>query len=153
MTQSSKTLAKLKFNKKALLIVSVVLAVIIVVGVLVSTLPSLLKTTSTPQDTVIAPKVEILSTTLRAAPIDEHLAYVDVSMNNTGGDGTVILCGSIGDESNSFYGNQTMTIRSQESMNLTLTFSDVTFSDFSKVYAYAWIQIPEGNSDEHYVMP
>ena len=153
MTQSSVTEAKPKHSRKALVIVALVLAVIIVVGVLVSTLPSLLKTTSTPQDTIIAPKVEILSTTLRAAPIEEHLAYVDVSLNNTGGDGTVILCGSIGDESNSFYGNQTVTIKSQESMNLTLTFSDVTFSDFSKVYAYAWIQIPEGNSEEHYIMP
>jgi flagellar basal body-associated protein FliL len=120
MTQSSANTGKPKHSRKALVSLALVLVVIIVVGVLVSTWPSLLKTTSTFQDTVIAPKIEILSTTLRAAPVEEHLAYVN--------------------------------IKSQESMNLTLTFSDVTFSDFSKVYAYAWIQIPEGDSDTHYVM-
>jgi flagellar basal body-associated protein FliL len=143
MTQSSANEAKPKQSRKALVIVALALAVIIVVGVLVSSLPSILKTTSNSKETVIAPKVEITSTTLRAAPVEEHLAYLDLSLNNTGGDGTVIVRASIGDEVNSYYANQTIHIKSQETMNLTLTFSEVTFSDFSQVHAYPWIQLTE----------
>lgn len=148
MAESPALLSSSKRNKKILVIVSVVLAIIIVSGVLISTLPQLHHAVAenSPQKTVSEPKVEITSTNLRAAPVEEHLAYVDVGLYNSGADGTVIVSASISDGTNTYSGNQSISIKAEESMNLTFTFSGISFSNFSDVHAYSWISTAQNGS-------
>ncbi len=152
LATSEAQLPTLKRSRKTLWIVSAVLVAVIIVGISVSTLPSLNKTANSSQETVIAPKVEIVSTNLRTAPVEEHLAYVDANLTNTGGNGTVIVCATLTDEVNSFYGNQSVYFKAQESINLTITLTEVSFPDYSQVHVYVWTQIPEANN-ENRVMP
>lgn len=153
MVESSASSSLLKRNKKILVIISVVLAIIIVSGVLISTLPSLFLAESGSQPIVNQPMVEITSTNLRAAPVEEHLAYVDVGLYNSGGDGIVIVSATISDGTDQYTGNQSLSIKEEESLNLTFTFSEISFSNFSDVHAYTWISAPETDSDEYKTMP
>ncbi len=151
--QSSISLSSSKFNKKILAIISVVLAIIIVSGVLISILPSFhLNVENSVQGTINQPDVQITSTNLRAAPAEEHLAYVDVGLYNAGAEGTIIVSATISDGTDQYTGNQSLSIRGEESLNLTFTFSEISFSNLSEVHAYTWVSTPETDSDKYHVM-
>ncbi len=150
---SSASLSSSRLNKKILVIISLVLAIIIVSGVLISTLPSLFLAESGAQRIANQPMVEITSTNLRALPVEEHLAYVDVGLYNAGGDGTIIVSATISDGTDQFTGNQSLSIKEEESLNLTFTFSEISFSNFSDVHAYTWISTPESDSNDYKTMP
>jgi competence protein ComGC len=153
MVEVSSSMPLLKRSKKVLIIVSVVLAVVIILGVLIVSLPSLTKTANSPQSTVNSAKVEITSTNLRILPIEEHLAYVDVGLYNKEGAGTVEVWATISDGVNGLTRNETIYFNGVESRNLTLTFSEVSFSNISDVREYTWIAIPQTDSDKYQVMP
>jgi len=148
MIASSASSSILKRHKKVLIILVAVLTIIIALGVSISAIPKLDKTEKSLQETANPPKVEITSTNLRAAPTEEHLAYVDVGLRNAGGAGTVIVSATISDGTDALTRNESIYIKSEESMDLTFTFSEVRFSNFSEVRAYTWISIPQTDSDK-----
>ena len=126
-----------------------VLAIIIIVSVLISSFPSLLKTQSTDEENANTADVEITSTNLRVAPVEEHLAYVDVGLHNVGGAGTMILSATISDGTYQMTQNESINFKAGESMNFTFTFTEVSFSNFSEVHAYTWISTLETDSDKY----
>jgi hypothetical protein len=149
MAESSPQLSPRKRNKKGLIVVGIVLAIVIISGVLISNLSSLLVAENNPENTVnSAPKVEITSQNLRMQSVEEHLAYVDASVHNNGGSGTVEIHASITDGINSLYGNETIYINKDESKDLTFTFSEINFSNLTDVNAYIWIELPHTDSTE-----
>ena len=149
MTQVFEPISSSKRNKKVLIIVSVVLAIVIIVSVLISSSPSLLNPQSTGEENANTADVEITSTDLRFAPVEEHLAYVDVGLHNVGGVGTMILSATISDGTDQITQNETINFKAEESMNFTFTFTEVSFSNFSEVHAYTWISTPETDSDKY----
>jgi hypothetical protein len=148
MVEESPTLPLLKRRKKALMIVSVALAIVIILGVSISNLNLLNKTENSPPITVSKPKVVINSTNFRMDPIDEHLAYVDVGLHNDGGAGTVGVHVTLTDGVNDFRSNESIYFIADESRDFTFTFSEVSFSNLSDVHAYTWISILQTNSDK-----
>jgi hypothetical protein len=151
MTQESSPTSLLKRNKKVLIIASVVLAIVLIVGFLISSFPSLLKTESSAREETNTADVEIIGTNFRAAPVEEHLAYVDVGLRNVGGAGTMILSATISDGTNQMTRNESIYFKKEQSMNFTFTFTEVSFSNFSEVHAYTWISTPETNSNKYTV--
>ena len=143
MVESSPRLPLLRNRKKTLTIIGVVLAVVIISGVLISTLPSLNIGKENPQETVEEPDVEITNTSIRTEPGDEHILYVDLSFNNYGGPGTVEVHVTISDGTTQFSKNESVYFNEEESRDMTFSFYGVNFANVSEVHAYPWITIPQ----------
>ena len=143
MVESSPRLPLLRSRKKALTIIGVVLALVIISGVMISTLPSLNIAKENPQETVDEPDVEITNTSIRTEPEDEHIVHVDLSLKNSGGPGTMEVHVTISDGTTQFSKNESVYFIEEESRNMTFSFYGVNFANMSDVHAYPWIAITQ----------
>ncbi len=140
MFRSSPSVPLKKSSRTVLKVAGVALAIVVALGVLVATLPQLTgNRVNAPQQTNgPPPKIEIVNTSFRAGT---DLVYVDVSLKNNGGAGTLLVHAAVGDGSNTYNKNETIHFAEQESKDTTFTFEGVTFSNLSDVHAYSWIEL------------
>lgn len=139
-----------KSNNSALKIVGVVLAVVIIIGVFIVALPSLqqagknvqnvINPTPTPEPTPPPPDAVITSHNLRTGTSGlDYIAYVDVSVHNYGGPGTVVVWAKITQGSDQWTKSISMYMEQQGSKDVTLTFSEVGMWNLDSIQSFCWI--------------
>jgi hypothetical protein len=130
-----------KGGNTALKVVGVVLVVIIILAVFIVALPLLNNAGNNLAQKVNPPNAQVTSSNIRTGSSGlDYLAYVDVSVHNNGGAGTVVVWAEVTQGSNSWTKSQSITLGEKESRDLTLTFSEVGFWSLNDIHSRAWVE-------------
>lgn len=130
-----------KNSNTALKVVGVVLAVVIILAIFIVALPSLNNAGNNLAQTVNPPNAAITSTNLRTGNSGlDYIAYVDVSVHNNGGAGTVVVWAKLTQGSNSWTKSQSIYMDEKGSKDLTLTFSEASFWSLNDLHSQAWVE-------------
>jgi hypothetical protein len=114
---------------------------VIVIGLVIGFLPTIFHAGQEFGQTVNPPSVAITSRSIRTGNVGlDYYAWVDVSVHNDGGPGTVVVWAEVSQGSNSWKKSQSIYLESQGSRDLTLTFSEVGFWTFSDIYYRVWVE-------------
>ena len=132
-------------NKTRLVNLSVVLG-IFVLGIVLSVAgcievsPS--QVTMTPPKIVVSPPdPAITSTNVRTSVEGLHYyTYVDVSVHNYGGKGTVVVWTTVSQGNKQWTKSQTVYLDERGSMNLVFSFIEPSFWDSNPIYARTWVE-------------
>ena len=127
-------------NNNALKIVGAVVAVVFILAIFVVALPSLMNAGTQVQQRINPPNAAITSNNLRTGTSGlDYIAYLDVSVHNSGGPGNVVVWATVTQGSNEWTKSVSMYMSEQESKDVTLTFTEVGMWTFSDIHSRAWI--------------
>ncbi|MDR0767786.1 MAG: hypothetical protein LBE57_05045 [Methanosarcinales archaeon] len=86
------------------------------------------------------PAAEITSRNLRTSTgIGSYIAYVDVSVHNSGGPGTVVVWATVSQDGREWTKSQSMYLDARQSRNHTFSFQEVSFWGGS-VSGRVWVE-------------
>jgi len=127
-------------SKEIAKIAAIVVISIIVIGLVVGLLPTLFHVGREFGQTINPPNVEITSRSIRTG-LDglDYVAWVDVSVHNHGGPGTIVVWAEIRQGSSSWKKSMSIYLESQESRDLTFTFREVGFWTTETIYYRVWV--------------
>jgi hypothetical protein len=129
-----------KSNNTALKTIGVVLAVVIILAVFVVALPLLTTAGNNIVQKVNPPNAVVTSTNGRTSVSGlDYIAYVDVSVHNNGGAGTVVVWARVQQGQNEWTKSVSINMGEQDSRDVTLTFSGVSFWSLNDIQYSAWI--------------
>ena len=130
-----------KNSNTALKVVGVVIAVVIILAVLIIALPLLNNAGTNLAQTVNPPNAVVTSTNGRTGTSGlDYIAYVDVSVHNNGGPGTVVVWAKVQQGQNEWTKSTSIYMGEKGSQDVTLTFSGVSFWSLSDIQYTAWIE-------------
>jgi hypothetical protein len=130
-----------KKSNNGLKIVGVVLAVVVIIAVFIIALPLLNNAGNQLNQRVNPPNAAVTSTNGRTGTSGlDYIAYVDVSVHNNGGAGTVVVWAKVQQGQNQWTKSTSIYMNEQGSQDVTLTFSGVSFWSLSDIQYTAWIQ-------------
>jgi hypothetical protein len=130
-----------KNSNTALKVIGVVFAIVIIIAVLIVALPSLNNVGNNLAQTVNPPNAVVTSTNIRTGTSGlDYMAYVDVSVHNNGGPGTVVVWAKVTQGSNSWTKSQSIYMDEKGSQDLTLTFSEVSLFSLNDLHSTAWVE-------------
>jgi hypothetical protein len=128
-------------SNTAIKIVGVVVAVVIVLAIFIVALPLLNTAGNQLQQTVNPPNAVVTSTNGRTGTSGlDYIAYVDVSVHNNGGAGTVVVWAKVTQGSNSWTKSESIYMDEKASRDLTLTFTEVSFWNLNDIQYSAWVE-------------
>jgi FlaG/FlaF family flagellin (archaellin) len=130
-----------KSNNTALKVVGVVLAVVIILAAFIIALPLLNNAGNNLANKVNPPNAAVTSTNLRTGTSGlDYIAYVDVSVHNNGGAGTVVVWAKLTQGANSWTKSQSVYLDEKGSQELTLTFSEASFWSLNDIHSTTWVE-------------
>jgi len=135
-------------SEVAKIVATVVVAIIViglVIGVFIGVLPTISRYSGETGErigqTINPPNVLVTSKNCRTGNSGlDYTAWVDVSVHNYGGPGTVVVWAEITQGSSKWRKSASVYLGSQGSRDLTFTFSEVNFWTTSSIYYRVWVE-------------
>ncbi len=130
-----------KNSNTALKIVGAVIAVVVILAVFIVALPLLNNAGNKFAQTVNPPNAVVTSTNIRTGNSGlDYIAYVDISVHNNGGAGTVVVWAKVTQGSNSWTKSESIYMDEKGSRDLTLTFSEASFWSLNDIHSTVWVE-------------
>ncbi len=112
----------------------------VVIAVLVIALPLLNQTGSEIAQRVNPPNGQVTSQNLRTGTSGfDYIAYVDVTVYNNGGPGTVVVWAEVWQGSSHWTKSTSIYMSEKSSQSVTLTFSEITLLSLNDIQYSSWI--------------
>lgn len=128
-------------SKEFAKIAVIVIIAIIVLGIIYGLLPRIIHVGRELGETVNPTNVEITSRNIRTGNIGlDYVAWVDVSIHNKGGPGTVVVWAEVTQGSNSWKKSMSNYLDSQQSRDLTFTFRKIGFWTTKSIHYRVWVE-------------
>lgn len=122
-------------------IVAVAVIAIIAIALVVGLLPTIFRTGRQIGETINPPNVIVTSKNCRTGNVGlDYVAWVDVSVHNDGGLGTVVVWAEVTQGSSSWKKSMSVYLDSQGSRDLTFTFNEVQFWTTQQIYYRVWVE-------------
>jgi len=141
IVQQESTRRGASVSSQAAKIVAIAVVGVIVVALVVGLFPTLFNAGNQIGQRINPPSVEITSKNLRTGNVGlEYTAWVDVSIHNSGGPGTVVVWCEVTQGTNSWKKSKSVHLESQGSEDLTFTFAEVAFWTTQSTYYRVWVE-------------
>jgi hypothetical protein len=140
MGMSQKNVQYMPSNEAAK-VMAVAVVAIIVVGFTIGILPKITETGKQFSVVINPPNAIVTSKNCRTGMKGlDYIAWIDVSIHNDGGAGTVVVWVQVTQGSRRWTKSQSLYLGSQASRDLTLAFNEIGFWTTNSIYYIVWVE-------------